>query len=440
LSSGFPLVFQMANGSDFDTTPGYYTCAMTPSGTGDQVVSQPAGVWSNNHAILQSSHFVILTDSMDVYLWGNGTDYPVLIALWAGECNASVQGSDLGPDTEIDISAQVSTTSRSINVTMNITCSFNCNFQLNSSVWYVCAWNVYYGNVGVFFFYPEAAVTNFTVTSGTTGWCPTPVFTTVPIDVPFDAEIDIVAFDGSFDTSICSSEATCDTQWTFWNVVASSWGPMVFPCITNNLPYDFTLTATVPFQSQMTLSKNVLNYDNTPTAYNASFSADQKTLTLTSICINDGLGDITTVSLVVSAYEETTLDTYFDLLVVSLTQVNIFVDSVTPNSGPPSTPVRVNGTFWPAHKHECTFGGTVVTATNVTSSQLTCAAPTSSDESNSFTVIENGVTITDQNKILWFDIIGGTTGRPVVPSTGALSYNSYAITISASTLLLLCSI
>jgi len=94
--------------------------------------------------------------------------------------------------------------------------------QLDSTMWYVCAWYLYTADNSNLY-YPEPGWTNFTVTSTTTGYCNSPIFTNLASSVVIPITVNhviIIAYDGSWDTWICDSVAnTCDETWSFENTL-----------------------------------------------------------------------------------------------------------------------------------------------------------------------------------------------------------------------------
>jgi hypothetical protein len=433
VSSGFPLVMRMVNGSSFDTTPGTYACTI---GTPPNNVYLPATVWSNDPSVLQCSYISLRWgSSMSVALYG-GANYSVLLASWPSALNA-VGVQPTNQYTAITLNTQVSIVNESLNLIYTITpisCSPKpCFPGLSTSVWYVCAWEIYTVVDPFTPLIPENGITNFTVTSPTTGFCPTPAFVSFlsQVDVPFSVHVNLIAYDGSFDSSTCDSVGTCNRQWTFWENIVGSYSPTAFPCIENSDVINITVTSATggPFQTQMSLSGNALDYSgSTPPV---TFSPSLTSATLSYSCNNDGQGDNSTVTMQITAFEANTLATTYTLFTGNFTQVNVIVNSLNPTSGPPGTVVTVYGTFWPLYPHICVFGGTQVNANTISSTQLTCAAPSSSDGSGNFYVLENGEQ-TAESSSLQFTITQAPSTSPTSTSptsTSQSSITSYSVSV-----------
>jgi len=243
-TSTFPFSMRYASGAPFSLVPNYYGCAYTESGGAYAIYG--AGVSASDPTVIRCGYEVILLGcDMDVYLFGNysasvdasNMNTLIMLASWLGGLNPST-----GPTARSPCSPQP--TNNYYGVTQSqwqslATQSVQVQFtrqQLSSSsgtvgssvwdpnMWYVCAWYIYTAvnlDVGLLI-YPEPGWTNFTVTSGTSGYCSSPVITQVSNgNLPLVVNhVDVVAYDGSFDTWNCDSVGTCNQCFEFQTQLA----------------------------------------------------------------------------------------------------------------------------------------------------------------------------------------------------------------------------
>jgi len=315
-----------------------------------------------------------------------------ILASWTQEFDNTVTPTNLNYG-KVSISETVLTLSA---MQMNVsfapsTCSPSplCQFQLSNTIWYVCSWLLYgtYDSVSPPFV-PEAGVTNFTVTSGSSGYCSSPNFTYVPRDVPFQAWVSVVAVDGSFDTSV-STVSIADALY-FWPFIASSW-THDFACYV--LTDHRNITIKFPRQIPLALSPSGTSLTYNANNYNFWTDATATIFTISIDCSNNALGGVTTWSGIGSPLQLYALAgvAQYVLWTEDLIVYQVCYGPIAPTSGSAGTVVTVSGTFWPGAPNYCVFGGTSVTATFVNDSAISCAAPATTDGSGSFKVTQSGI-------------------------------------------------
>jgi len=283
-------------------------------------------------------------------------------------------------------------------------------YAWDPTIWYVCAYSLYTG-AGTTFFYPENGVTNFTVTSGTTGYCAIPNFTTVPVDLPWDIGVGppgnaipgivLVAYDGSFSSYPCNSVGNCNQGFTWWKVAATTISPAVVPCIDQEVKTTTLSSTGLPFQTKT--SKTITNVNYLATPLTIVFSTPN-TIQITFYCFNDGNGGNTTTDILVSGNGIT-------LWSGSVLKRSIFINTVTPASGTAGTVVTITGTFDTTFSYTCVFGNSGLSPANFSGQSLKCNAPASSttDGSGSFAVMMGNTTIMHTNGQPTFSYGGGST-------------------------------
>jgi len=240
-TSTFPFSIRNVSGAPFSLVQNYYGCAYT---MGDEAYfPYAAGVSASDPTVIRCGYEVVETGcDMDVYLFGNYQqsfelgDITVLVTLayWPGALNPSTSDPcSPQPSNDYDaITKDIDQSLVNVSSTVHFTISPSTDGDtvgglLDNTMWYVCAWWIYTAT-NQNLVYPEPGWTNFTVTSTTTGYCNSPTFSNltlakVPIAVNY---LDIVAYDGSWDTYDCNSVAnTCEQNWKFEYTLVSEEPP-----------------------------------------------------------------------------------------------------------------------------------------------------------------------------------------------------------------------
>jgi len=230
VTTNFPFTIRNANGAPFtNTSSNYYGCAYTNSG--DPYFPYPAMIDPLDPSVLRCAYERIQNGcDMDVYLFGNylasfeagNENLLVQLAYWQSELNPSPncppQPTNRYTSWIPDSSGAVWNVSKKVEVTIGLGSGTVGITQLDTTMWYVCAWYVYTAANSIEYD-PPLAWTNFTATSGSTGYCYTPVFKNV---VPFQLPIIInhfliVAYDGSWDTYECQTVTdSCYNSYGFY--------------------------------------------------------------------------------------------------------------------------------------------------------------------------------------------------------------------------------
>jgi len=238
-TTNFPFSIRNTSGHAFSLEQNYYGCAYTAGG--DPYFPYAAGVSASYPSVIRCGYENVLDGAgcdMDVYLFANyanafeASDMSLLttLAYWPGALNPSTNNNNCAPQPSTQYSAINKDLEESlVNVSRTIHWTITSRTDgvgslLDGSMWYVCAWYLYTAS-NTNLLYPEPGWTNFTVTSPTSGYCNSPIFTNLTLaSVPIGVNhLIIIAYDGSWDTYRCDSVAdTCDETWNFVDALSAA--------------------------------------------------------------------------------------------------------------------------------------------------------------------------------------------------------------------------
>jgi len=294
----------VSTGSAFNTTPGtYFCCYRCNTGMCQNVWSgTPAEVISANHNQMQCAQTFAIGTIMLPPAFDFGVAYDVactqMVANWTAAYNPNGVGTALSPG--LISTSQWFIQPYQSQITYSLTmapgsCSPQpaCNYQFSASTWYICSWNIYNGaaNPVVPWTPHESGITNFTVTSATTGTCAFPGYQNLPStqQVPFQLNFQIIGLDGFAAAASSTPNLNQATTWTFWNNVAlASVSPTTISCSEGALVnINVQLTAALP----LTETVSNIQLQQYQVLENTFFqpvqlSADLKTLTCPYNCPN----------------------------------------------------------------------------------------------------------------------------------------------------------
>jgi len=236
-TSTFPFSIRNTSGHAFSLVQNYYGCAYTMGN--EAYFPYAAGVSASDPTVIRCGYEDVHTGcDMDVYLFSNYAqsfeldDITVLttLAYWPGALNPSTNNQNpCSPQPSnqysaitynYDIGQSLVDVSRTVDFTVTPLSGASI---FDNTMWYVCAWYLYTA-ANSNLLYPEPGWTNFTVTSSTTGYCNSPIFTNLSLaSVPITVNhLVTVAYDGSWDSYECDSVAnTCDETWNFVTTLAA---------------------------------------------------------------------------------------------------------------------------------------------------------------------------------------------------------------------------
>jgi len=193
----------------------------------------------------------------------------------------------------------------------------------------------------------------------------------------------LLASDGSFDSSIVSGP----DPWYFVPSQASSYSPTTIGCLDGEA-HDIVVTFPQPLPTSLSQdSTHILDY-TIGGSVTVNLSPDRMTATMPRLCFNDAQESTTPATYVLQALDTLTLGVTFDFWSAAIPVRSLGITSNNPVSGAAGTVITITGEFDIRGTHTCTFGDasctstagapsppTVVTATTISQSQISCVAP-----------------------------------------------------------------